>query len=334
MNSKVILLFIVLLSSTFINAQTTQDTTTISVELKNGSVYKGYFISENSDSVKIKTQDFGTISICKNEIIYDNQVSIETTDGNEFFGEITKEDSLSIVLKTRKLGEITIYKVDIKSRKDVKIQQIKGGKLWFSNPQSTRYLWSPNGYGLKKGEGYYQNIWVLWNQVSYGVTNNFSVGGGVIPLFLFGGAPTPIFVTAKFSIPVVKNKVNIGGGAIAGAVLGDELGFGILYGLSTFGTPDNNVSVGLGYGFTGEGWISSPLININGMFRITNRGYFITENYYMNIDGESAIFLSLGGRWIIKKAALDYGIILPIIEDVGFIGIPWLGFTIPFGKTN
>ncbi|MCK5730923.1 MAG: hypothetical protein KAH68_07605, partial [Draconibacterium sp.] len=287
------------------------------------------------DSIRIKTVDFGIISISKDEIVIDNLVSIETTDGNEFLGEIIKEDSKSIVLKTRKLGELTISKSDIKSRKEVEFQQIKEGKYWFGNPQSTRYFWSPNGYGLKKGEGYYQNIWVLWNQFSYGLSDNFSVGGGVVPLFLFGGAPTPVFATAKFSVPIVENKVNIGGGAIVGTVLGqEETGFGILYGLSTFGTPDNNLSFGLGYGFAGGGWTTSPLINVNGMFRVTSRGYFITENYYINIDGESAIFLSLGGRWIIKKAALDYGLIFPIIEGVGFFAFPWLGFTIPFGNTN
>jgi len=336
MKSKIIILLLgFFIITTFIQAQTPQDTTTISIETKGGVIYTGQFVYENLDSIRIITEDFGAVSISKDEIINENLVSIETTDGNEFLGEITKEDSLSIVLKTRRLGEITILKSDIINREEVEVQQVKDGKFWFYNPQSTRYFWSPNGYGLNKGEGYYQNIWVLWNQFSYGLSDNFSVGAGVIPLFLFGGGATPIFGTAKFSVPLVKDKINVGGGAIIGTVLGeDETGFGILYGLSTFGTPDNNVSLGLGYGFAAGGWTKSPLLNVNAMFRVTNRGYFITENYYINIDGESAIFLSLGGRWIIKKAALDYGLILPIIEDVGFIAIPWLGFTIPFGNTN
>ncbi len=328
------LLFIALILFGFVQAQTPQDTTAVSVNLKDGSVYKGQLISESSDSITIKMKGLGPVSIAKNEILNENLVSIETDDGNEFLGEIVKEDEKVIVLKTQNFGEITIYKNKIKTRKKVESHQIKQGKLWFDNPQSTRYLWAPNGYGLKKGEGYYQNIWVLWNQVTYGITNNFSVGGGVIPLFLFGGAPTPVFITAKVSVPIVKNKINVGGGVIAGTILGESEGFGILYGLSTFGTPDNNVSVGLGYGFSGEEWASSPMINVNGMFRITSRGYIITENYYINMDGERAAFLSLGGRWIIKKAALDYGLIFPIIEGSEFIAFPWLGFTIPFGKTD
>jgi hypothetical protein len=44
--------------------------------------------------------------------------------------------------------------------------------------------------------------------------------------------------------------------------------------------------------------------------------------------------LSLGGRRIIKKAALDFGLFMPVGADAGFIAIPWLGFTIPFGNTH
>jgi hypothetical protein len=262
-------------------------------------------------------------------------VSIETVDGNEFIGQIVTEDSLRIVVKTEKLGEISIFRSDIKRREILEVQQIKEGKYWFPNPQSTRYFWSPNGYGLKQGEGYYQNIWVLWNQFAYGLSDNFSIGGGIIPLFLFGGTPTPVFITAKFSIPVVENKFNLGAGAIAGTILGEEeTGFGIFYGISTFGTPDNNVTLGMGYGFAGGEWAQSPMININGMFRVSSRGYFITENYYINAGGENVVLITLGGRRIIKKAALDYGLVIPIADIGQFVAIPWLGFTVPFGKTN
>lgn len=262
-------------------------------------------------------------------------VNIETVDGNEFIGQIVNEDSLKIVLKTEKLGEISIFRSDIKRQEILEVQQIKEGQYWFPNPQSTRYFWSPNGYGLKNGEGYYQNIWVLWNQFAYGLSDNFSIGGGIIPLFLFGGSPTPVFLTTKFSIPVVENKFNLGLGAIVGTVLGEEeTGFGILYGLSTFGTPDNNVTFGMGYGFAGGEWASSPMININGMFRISSRGYFITENYYINAEDENVVLIMLGGRWIIKKAALDFGLVIPIADIESFVAIPWLGFTVPFGKTN
>ncbi|MGM0619415.1 MAG: hypothetical protein ACQETJ_00085 [Bacteroidota bacterium] len=260
-------------------------------------------------------------------------IRIETRDGNEFVGEIISEDSVRIYFLTKNLGEISILKKDITLRDRVNVRQIRDGEIWFPNPQSTRYFWSPNGYGLKKGEGYYQNIWVLWNQFAYGVTDNFSLGGGIIPLFFFGGAPTPVFISPKFSFPVERDKFNLGAGILAGTILGEsETSFGIVYGVSTFGTPDNNVSFGLGYGYAGGSWASSPMVNFNGMFRLSNRWYFITENYYLNAGGEGTGILTLGSRWIIKKAALDFGLVVPVQSGIGFIGIPWLGFTVPFGK--
>ncbi len=258
---------------------------------------------------------------------------IETRDGNEFIGEIVSEDSLKIQLNTKNFGLITVQKTDVKSIELIDKKQIRDNEVWFANPQSTRYFWSPNGYGLKEGEGYYQNIWVLWNQFAYGITDNFSLGGGIIPLFLFGGAPTPIFITPKFSIPVEADKFNLGAGALIGTILGEpETTFGIVYGISTFGTPDNNVSIGMGYGFTGDGWASSPMFNFNGMFRLSDRWYFLTENYYINTGGEGFGILTMGARWMIKKAALDFGLVMPLGVDSGFVGIPWLGFTVPFGK--
>ncbi|MBT6005639.1 MAG: hypothetical protein HOG79_07965, partial [Prolixibacteraceae bacterium] len=138
------------------------------------------------------------------------------------------------------------------------------------------------------------------------------------------------------SIPIEKDKFNIGGGALLGTVLGEpDTGFGIVYGLSTYGTRDNNVSLSLGYGFAAGEWAKSPLINFSGLFRVSSRGYFITENYYINVDGYGLGVIGLGGRWIIRKAALDFILAIPVAEDMDvFIAAPLIGFTIPFGNSN
>jgi len=259
---------------------------------------------------------------------------VETLDGNEYIGIMVLEDATHIEIETSLLGKIILPRTSVKRITYVKSTSLKSGKLWFENPQSSRYFWSPNGYGLKKGEGYYQNIWVLWNQASYGITNNFSLGVGMIPLFFFGGASTPIWVVPKFSIPVIKDKFNLGVGALAGTLVGEEsAGFGIVYGLGTLGDRNNNVTFGLGYGYAGGNWASTPLITLSGMFRTGPRGYIVTENYYIGVGGESLLLISAGGRSIIRKTGLDYGLFFPIASEMdSFIAIPWLGFTIPFGK--
>jgi len=261
-------------------------------------------------------------------------VRIETSDGNEYLGTLVRENEQILVLKTETLGEITIQKASIKNREIVREELVKEGEVWFENPQATRYFWAPNAYGLKKGEGYYQNIYVFWNQFTVGVSDNVSLGGGIIPLFLLGGGPTPVFGTIKVSIPVVEEKVNLGAGILAGAVLGElQATFGIVYGVSTFGDRDKNFTLGLGYAFAGSEWASSPLINLSGMVRASKRMYFLTENYYIHAGGDGGGVIGLGGRWLIKKASLDFMLGIPFGTGVdAFVAFPAIGFVIPFGK--
>ena len=260
-------------------------------------------------------------------------VVIETTDGNEFIGTIVSETSDAVRINTRNFGEITISKINIKSMKPV-AGQIKEGVLWFDNPQSTRYFFAPNGYGLKKGEGYYQNAWIFFNQFSVGITNNFSVGAGFVPLFLFGGTSSPFWLTPKVSIPLSKDRVNLGVGALLGTVVGEEKSnFGQAYGILTLGSRDKNLSVGLGYGYAGGELASTPTITISGMVRTGQRGYFLTENYLIDTGDEVVTLISMGGRRIIKRSGIDFGLILPFASGQDtFIAIPWLGVTVPLGK--
>ncbi len=259
---------------------------------------------------------------------------ITTFDGNIYIGNIIKRDSSFYLLKTENLGEITLYNRDIKRVKELEKLVVKDGRYWLENPQSTRHFWSPNGYGLKKGEGYYQNVWVLFNQVAYGVTDYFSIGGGMLPLFIFAGASTPVWITPKFSIPVKKDKFNLGVGGLFGSVIGEtDATFGIVYGSGTIGSRDGNISLGLGWGFAAGDWMSTPMINLAGMIRTGPRGYVISENYYIDTGDDYILLLSIGGRQIIKSVGLDYGAVVPFNNDMdSFVIVPWLGLTVPFGK--
>lgn len=259
---------------------------------------------------------------------------IETKDGNEFVGILMSEDSVKVVLQTEALGEINIKKDVIKKRTEIDPSKIIGGELWDDNPQATRYLWTPNGYGLKAGEGYYQNIWVLYNQVSVGMSENFSMSAGIIPLFFFALDFSPVWIVPKFSIPLAKDKVNMSAGAFVGTILGEsESGFGIVFSTLTLGNRNNNWNFGLGWGYAGGEWADRPIINISGMARGSAHGYFLTENYY--IPQAEMVLLSGGYRYMAKNVGIDFGLYLPISSEVGdFIVFPLLGITIPFESSK
>jgi hypothetical protein len=174
-------------------------------------------------------------------------------------------------------------------------------------------------------------MWIFYNHFGYGFTNNFSVGLGTIPMFLFGGTSTPVWVTPKFTIPIKRDMVNLGVGILAATVIGESTEpVGFAYGVSTFGTPNNNLSIGIGYGFYGNNWANTPVISVNGKVKAGKKGYIMTENYYIAIDNEKLLISMIGGRSLVRKVALDYGLVIPWYDNMNkVIAIPWLGITVP-----
>ena len=261
---------------------------------------------------------------------------IETIDGNIFTGIIQEENTEILILSTEQFGNVRIRKAEIRNRTTIEATRNEKGQIWLPNPQSTRYFWAPNGYGLQKGESYYQNIWVLYNQMSFGITDRFSFGVGTLPLFLFSGTATPVWIIPKFSIPIKKDKWNIGTGALIGTVLGEtSTSYGLIYGTTTFGSRDMNVSLGIASGFVDGSWTDKPVINFSTLIRISQRGYFISENYILPEGDSSMLLLSFGGRTIIRNVGLDFSLVIPAgVDTGGLIAAPFLGITVPIHKTK
>lgn len=261
------------------------------------------------------------------------QVRVETTDGNVFTGTLVSEDENRIIVRTSTLGEITIERSRIRRITEIDDSRMRNGKYWYDNPQSTRYFFAPNALGLPKDKGYYQNVWIFFNNVNYGVSDNFSIGGGIVPMFLFGVGETPVWVLPKVSIPVGSDQFHLAAGAMLGGVVGsgDSDIAGVFYGMGTFGDRDRNLSLGLGYGYSSGEISSTPVITISGMYRANQSIYYISENYFFPGTDEMGI-ISFGVRWAPENFAVDFSLFRPLEAGNGFIGLPWLGVTIPFGK--
>jgi len=259
---------------------------------------------------------------------------IEMKDGNIFFGHIVSENELVIVFQTEEVGEVKLQKNRIKSIRAIDDRRLKDGEYWFRNPHATRYLFGTNGIGLGKGEGYYQNTWVFFNNVNYGITKNFSLGGGIIPTFLFGTTAIPMWIIPKVSIPVVHDNLHLAVGGIFGGVLGEgeSIGLGIAYGVVTYGNADDNLTFGMGYGYADGTWADTPIFTLNGMHRFKSELYLITENYVVMAEGDVLGAISIALRWSPENFAVDFGLVRPTDVEGEFIGAPWLGVTIPFGR--
>lgn len=259
---------------------------------------------------------------------------VETTEGQVVLGTVISKSDTEVVLETRELGEVTLSRSDIRKMEEINPEHIRNGEYWHPNPQSTRYLFAPNAIGLPKGRGYYQNTWIFLNNVNYGATNNFSVGVGMIPTFLLGPSAVPVWVMPKVSFSTPQENLHLAGGAVIGGVFGRGGGgtAGLFYGSSTVGSRDRNVTLGMAYGYTGDGFSDAPAVNVSGMLRVGRTAYLITENYLFPAVDEANL-VAVGFRWAPENFAVDFALARPLVEEeVGLVAFPWLGVTIPFGR--
>jgi hypothetical protein len=221
---------------------------------------------------------------------------------------------------------------------------IRKGKYWFPQPMPGRYFYAPSAFTLKPGEGYYQNTMLGLNSVNVGITKWISLGGGIeffstIASITAGEFKPTYYITPKIGFEVAKN-LRIGTGAIYMQIMVADLQLATVYGVVSYGNPDYNLTVGLGWGyskFETDEWSSqkSPMITICGTARIGRKIALVTENWLIpdagNGDFKYYPLYSYGLRFFGETLSVDLAFInnRDIVEAL-FIGIPFVAFTVKF----
>ncbi len=259
---------------------------------------------------------------------------IVTSDGNSYHGIIMEKAPEFVRLKTENLGEIKIRFIDIEViERSYKYGEgsrtnriVTGGISAHETNKSSNYRDAKNyffrstGYGLGKGEIYYQNVWLFFNELNFGITDNFSIGLGIMP-FSFDGE-IPAWMQAKFTLPIEEDKIAWGVGTVNGAIIGGFSNFGLFYTDITIGDRSNHVSIGVGSGYVDDDWQSKPAFSLSGSLKITRSGALITENYIFN----EYLIYSFGFKQSFNKGAFNYGILY--FEDAfEGVALPWIGLT-------
>ena len=274
-------------------------------------------------------------------------VAIKMNDGSTVIGQIIMEDDKSISLLSEQIGEIIVAKHHIKKITYFDQSNLVNGEYWFENPNATRYLLGPSAIPLGKGEGYYQNTYLLFNLFNYGITNNISIGCGFDFLTLFGDEINPmIYLTPKIGFPVSK-KFHLGGGVlyVNDLNLSEEnesfKSMGIGYGVGTIGTKEHNLTFGVGYGWIDGELSDRPIFTVSFMARASKRIGFVSENWiipYQEHDNRTGgdkekyrVEFSYGIRFMSEKITVDLAFIndKDIIKGIA-IGIPYVDFVVKF----
>lgn len=247
------------------------------------------------------------------------KVTITMQNGDAFTGTIIQEDENSILLATEN-GEMNLLRSRIKSMENNTYQ----GEFPFANPHDTRYFFGPSGIPIPKGKGYYQNVYVTLNFVNYGITDNFSIGGGFEFISTILGSPV-WFLTPKLGFEVTE-KLHAGGGLLMGGLAGEGVAT-LAYGVVTSGTSESNISLGAGYGLVDGDFSRYPAIMLAGTHRVSRTIALLTENYLIPGDINDSFYFGIHGiRIMTKKSSFDIGILfIPQIADE-IPALPYIGY--------
>jgi hypothetical protein len=216
-----------------------------------------------------------------NEYLLGRTYRVETTKGTTFTGSLVGLSLNGLEFESQELGHISLERDQVRR---AELQGEAPGKTksgYYDIGNGTRIFNAPTGRGLRKGEGTIQTTYLFLVGAEYGITNNFSVGATVS---LLPGVPLSqqAFVLApKFTAPI-SEKVHFGAGVIYANIPFDNRdsgGAGIGYGSLTYGGAEDNLTLGIGYGFTSGEIGSTPVLQLGGQKRISRRISLLSENY-------------------------------------------------------
>lgn len=260
-------------------------------------------------------------------------VRLTMSDGTRVTGRIEMVTPESVQLFTAYFGLVDLPQKEITSVKYLSDYSTSDSVYNMVNPNASRHFFSPTAIPLHKREGYYQNFYVAFNMLNWGLTDHFSMGIAAVPFVWFIEDGFNLLLTAKYGYPIA-DKLHIGTGLIAGILPAEAYG-GIGYGLITYGSKNSNITAGAGYGYLITDY-SSPeyqdeektvVLNLAGMVRLSEHIGLVSENWYFT--QQDLLLISYGGRYIGDKISIDVGFVNSpeIIEDIP-TGIPLLGVVI------
>ena len=264
---------------------------------------------------------FAATTFAQERAVQNETVQITMLNGDVFIGKVISRDQSIITLETVN-GTIDLISSNVRL-----IEQYDYfGRFKFPNPHDTKYYFGPSGIPLDKGEAYYQNLLIVLNSFSYGITENISIGAGFEFISTLNGTPF-WFINPKAGFQL-SEKFHLGGSLFVAGVINEGSG-AIAFGSATIGTSESNVTLGLGYGFADGEAADAPALTVGVMHRVSNGIALLSENYIFPAAFDGGGYFGIHGIRILgRKNAFDIGFtIIGSSFGAEVTSLPIVGYT-------
>ncbi len=213
-----------------------------------------------------------------------------------------------------------------------RLARVDGKNFFRQDPNQVRLFFGPTGRTLKRGEGHFSDFYILFPTVAVGLTDQFMVGGGI-----------SIIPFADSQLGYISPKVRLYHGPGVDVAAGmlymgvpEEGGFGAVYTAVSTGSAAGGITLGAAIPFDlDHGTEDLAAFLVGGEKQVSEGLKLISENWLFVGDGESLLLVSGGFRFISERMTVGLGFFtIPelIDEFEGFPFIPWLDFSLSFGR--
>lgn len=211
---------------------------------------------------------------------------VETVQGTSFTGSLVSMSLTKLEFDTPELGHLSLERTQIR-RADLQAAPAAAAAKpgYYDIGNGNRLFFAPTARGLRQGEATLQDVNVYFLGLNYGLSRNVSLGGYVSLVPGLSPNEQLLVLTPKVSFPI-SEKLHVGAGLLYARVPtfdgnGGGVGVGIGYGVATYGSADNNLTFGLGYGFVNSNIGSTPVLQVGGQTRVSRRISLVSENYIL-----------------------------------------------------
>ncbi|MBN1482684.1 hypothetical protein EH223_11890 [candidate division KSB1 bacterium] len=252
-------------------------------------------------------------------------------DGSHLYCTLFRAQNDTLIIKTDS-GLIVPVPLSVIAHVVDETTRISEGKYYRSDPHSTRLFFGPTARQLKGGSGYFADYYIFFPTVAVGVMDYLAIAGGMslvpglpIPEQLYYFMPKVTFKTSE--------RLGIGGGMLFLFLPEDTENVSLAYGITTYGKEEGALTLGLGFPL-GSGALTFPVLLFGGEIQISNGAKLMSENWVFTGE-EGATVLSAGIRFFGDRIAVDLAFLTSpeaFAESEGFPFLPWVDFSITFGK--